>query len=330
MVKKVKKFDFLVCGNAGLNKFVDLDRPFEVGRTSHNLNENFDEFYLGGTGLNISYDLAKLGAKVMPVLAFGSDKNLEKLSGMFEELGMPSCALEPAIDGVFGYTILFRDSNGNHVTLVMHNSTEKKAPKPMQDEWFQNAEWGILGIARPENVVEFLKYCKKNNLPMAFSMKADSIIFPDSVLKEILAYSTIIFMNVLEKEYINNLLGLREITELFSRGKAKILVVSDGADGSEVYAAKTADSYRKIHVPATESNCVVDVSGAGDAYLSGFLYGLKQGKDLETCAQWGSTTAAFVIEKYGCISNAPSFEQMIRRNARRKDAMNNSVANTCK
>ena len=92
MVKKVKKFDFLVCGNAGLNKFVDLDRPFEVGRTSHNLNENFDEFYLGGTGLNISYDLAKLGAKVMPVLAFGSDKNLEKLSGMFEELGMPSCA----------------------------------------------------------------------------------------------------------------------------------------------------------------------------------------------------------------------------------------------
>lgn len=328
MVKKVKEFDFLVCGNAGLNKFVDLDRPFEVGRTSHNLNENFDDFYLGGTGLNISYDLAKLGARVLPVLALGSDRNLEKLPAMFEELGISSRALEPAIDGVFGYTVLFRDTNGNHVTLVMHNNTEKKAPKPMQDEWFQNAEMGILSIARPENVVEFLKRCKKNHLPMAFSMKADAVIFPDPVLKEILAYSTIIFMNVFEKEYINNLLGLHEITELFSLGNAKILVVSDGAEGSEVYASKTADDYGKIHVPATDSNSVVDVTGAGDAYLSGFLYGLKQGESLEACAQWGSTTAAFVIEKYGCISNAPSFEQMIKRNARRKDAVKNSVANT--
>ena len=44
---------------------------------------------------------------------------------------------------------------------------------------------------------------------------------------------------------------------------------------------------------------VVDVTGAGDLYAAGFLYGLTQGRPLRTCGQLGSLAAAEVIGHIG-------------------------------
>jgi sugar/nucleoside kinase (ribokinase family) len=44
---------------------------------------------------------------------------------------------------------------------------------------------------------------------------------------------------------------------------------------------------------------VVDVTGAGDLYAAGFLYGLTRGLPLETCGQLGSLAAAEVIGHIG-------------------------------
>src|SRR6478752_4726605 len=44
---------------------------------------------------------------------------------------------------------------------------------------------------------------------------------------------------------------------------------------------------------------VVDVTGAGDLYAAGFLYGLTQGRPLQTCGQLGSLAAAEVIGHIG-------------------------------
>jgi sugar/nucleoside kinase (ribokinase family) len=43
----------------------------------------------------------------------------------------------------------------------------------------------------------------------------------------------------------------------------------------------------------------VDVTGAGDLYAAGFLYGLTQGRPLQTCGQLGSLAAAEVIGHIG-------------------------------
>ena len=44
---------------------------------------------------------------------------------------------------------------------------------------------------------------------------------------------------------------------------------------------------------------VVDSTGAGDLYASGFLYGLVTGRSLGTCALIGGITAAEIISHYG-------------------------------
>lgn len=77
------------------------------------------------------------------------------------------------------------------------------------------------------------------------------------------------------------------------RDHCEIAVLTRSEQGSVVV---TADE--TIRVPAVPTD-VVDTTGAGDLYASGFLYGYTQGLDLATCARLGSAAAAEVISHLG-------------------------------
>jgi sugar/nucleoside kinase (ribokinase family) len=54
-----------------------------------------------------------------------------------------------------------------------------------------------------------------------------------------------------------------------------------------------------IEVPAIDIDKVVDTTGAGDLFASGFLYGLCQNKELAECGHMASVAAAEIISHYG-------------------------------
>ncbi|HZP10150.1 adenosine kinase [Methyloceanibacter sp.] len=60
-----------------------------------------------------------------------------------------------------------------------------------------------------------------------------------------------------------------------------------------------------IEVSAWPAPQVVDVTGAGDLYASGFLYGLTHGAPLEICGKLGSLAAAEVISHIGARPEVP-------------------------
>ena len=54
-----------------------------------------------------------------------------------------------------------------------------------------------------------------------------------------------------------------------------------------------------IEVPAIVVDKVIDTTGAGDLFASGFLYGLCRNKTLATCGHMASVAAAEIISHYG-------------------------------
>jgi len=58
-----------------------------------------------------------------------------------------------------------------------------------------------------------------------------------------------------------------------------------------------------VHTHAVETR-VVDVTGAGDLFASGFLYGLVTGADWLSCARMGAVAAAEVISHIGARPEA--------------------------
>ncbi len=71
-----------------------------------------------------------------------------------------------------------------------------------------------------------------------------------------------------------------------------------GAEGAHVIAG---GARLHTHAVATE---VVDVTGAGDLYAAGFLYGLVSGADWLSCARMGAVAAAEVISHIGARPEA--------------------------
>jgi sugar/nucleoside kinase (ribokinase family) len=55
----------------------------------------------------------------------------------------------------------------------------------------------------------------------------------------------------------------------------------------------------RVHVDAHPAPRVLDTTGAGDLYASGFLYGLTKGMDLQRCAELGGIAAAEIIGHLG-------------------------------
>jgi len=78
------------------------------------------------------------------------------------------------------------------------------------------------------------------------------------------------------------------------RADCALAAITRGKDGCVVI---TADEV--LTVPAEPVEAVLDTTGAGDLFASGFLYGYTQGFDLTECARLGSIAAAEVISHVG-------------------------------
>ncbi|MCA0245798.1 MAG: adenosine kinase [Proteobacteria bacterium] len=79
-----------------------------------------------------------------------------------------------------------------------------------------------------------------------------------------------------------------------TRKEAKIAALTRSEKGSVVI--KGGETYA---VPAAPVAKVVDTTGAGDLYASGFLFGFTQNKPLAECARLGGIAAAEVISHVG-------------------------------
>jgi sugar/nucleoside kinase (ribokinase family) len=69
---------------------------------------------------------------------------------------------------------------------------------------------------------------------------------------------------------------------------------------------------RRVLVPTTPAR-VVDATGAGDLFAAGFLHGLAQGRDSQTCARMGSIAAAEIIGHIGARPESDLKELMANR-----------------
>ena len=74
----------------------------------------------------------------------------------------------------------------------------------------------------------------------------------------------------------------------------EVAALTRSAEGSVVLA-----NGERFDVPATPVERVVDATGAGDLFASGFIYGLSLGVSLERCAELGSIAAGEVITHMG-------------------------------
>lgn len=99
---------------------------------------------------------------------------------------------------------------------------------------------------------------------------------------------------------LKSLYQTEDLEEALSAARADcpIVACTVGAEGAHMIAGET-----RVHAPATAPK-VVDVTGAGDLFAAGVLYGLTHGADLLTAGRMGCIAAGEIIGHMGARPEA--------------------------
>lgn len=116
---------------------------------------------------------------------------------------------------------------------------------------------------------------------------------------ELVGESDVVFANEAETKALYGVKTFEEAAEAI-RGKCKVAVITRGENGSVVVTATET-----IAVPAAPIRELVDTTGAGDLYASGFLYGYLRGWSLKACAELGGKCAGEIIQHMGARTQKP-------------------------
>jgi len=143
-------------------------------------------------------------------------------------------------------------------------------------------------------IYDCCKLARANNCKVALSLSDQFCVDRhrqdfNNLIKQ---YVDIIFANESEIKSLcqNDLEGsLREILKNVETG-----AITLGSKGSIVF--KDHDSFSIDPIKVTN---LVDTTGAGDLYASGFLYGYVNNKSIKECGDIGSKAAAEIITHYG-------------------------------
>lgn len=112
------------------------------------------------------------------------------------------------------------------------------------------------------------------------------------------------------------MLGLDEAKELLDTRDTEVIVSLLRGQGAEWIALKdgsrgawVADRERIVKIEPFPCRSV-DPVGAGDAFNAGFLAGILEGRDLQTCGRMGAAAGAMATETLGDIEGYPSRSQL--------------------
>jgi len=126
-------------------------------------------------------------------------------------------------------------------------------------------------------------------------------------LELITSHLDILFAN--ERELLS-LMQVEDFDEALQkiRGLCPVAVITRSEKGSLVVTKENI-----ITMEAGKDLTVVDSTGAGDLYASGFLYGITQDWDLKRCASLGTKCASLIIQQMGARP-AKSLKSLISNN----------------
>lgn len=304
------KYDVLTSGYVSMDHILKISQPARVGYTSLIANADCMRIYYGGCSVNIAAALCKLGLCAMPLLRVGKDWEENGFKAFLERCGVPLEGTRVLENECTSTCYLVQDNRGEHIALYYPGSMDRRWAAPPDDAFFAAARYGVITVASKPDNRYFLDACKRHGLPVVFGMKDDFDAFPVEFLKEILLESSIIFMNETERAIIEELFGCSTITQLFALGNARIIVTTLGEKGSLCYE-KQADGTPLQHtIPACSVPRVVDATGAGDAYMAGFLYGHLHGRPVRECCCLGAALSSFVLQDVGCCTCIPAAAQL--------------------
>lgn len=269
----------------------------------------------GGDALNETLILSKLGKKVQLISKIGDDEAGQRILGMLMENGISTDSITVRQDLSTGINIVLIDSKGERHFLTNPSSSLRKLDLP-DIQPFLNDAAEIVSFASMfvspmmtiSKMKELFSYIKMRGKVLAVDLTKAKNGEKIQDISELLPYIDFIFPNEEEISLLTGEVSPYKNAEILLDMGVKTAVIKCGEKGCVI-----GDKNGIRTIPAVPVKKCVDTTGAGDTFVSGFLWALSEGYDVTKCAQFACAAASCAVESIGATSDILSFQEVIRR-----------------
>ncbi|MEM7024202.1 MAG: adenosine kinase, partial [Pseudomonadota bacterium] len=294
----------------GIMTLIDTDRAVELYGAMGPAKE-----ISGGSAANTIAGAAMLGAKTAYVGKVRDDQlgqifahDIRAIGAEFDTFASADEALET------GRCMVLVTPDGERSMSTYLGVSESLGPDDIDTAMMGSADWLYLEGYRfdgPTSVAAFDKAiaaCKTGGGKVSITLSDPFCVdrHRDAFRALIANHTNLLFANEHE---VMSLYQTDEFDEALGKvaKDVEIAAITVGAKGAYVVTKSET-----IHVP-TAATKVVDATGAGDLFASGFLAGLVKGKDLATSASMGCVSAGEIIGHIGARPEADLKALMVER-----------------
>ncbi|MDD5290532.1 MAG: carbohydrate kinase family protein [Patescibacteria group bacterium] len=267
-----------------------------VSFTINKLRESF-----GGTAGNIAYNLSLLGEK--PIILGMAGTDFFKYEKWLKNRKIDISKIGKSKKELTASAYIITDRADNQITGFYPGPRDKKYCRVAKK--IKNVKIAIVSPEAKERMLGYVKVYKKLNIPYVFDPGQQITSFSRKELERAVAGSKVLIGNDYEIQLIVNRLRLN-LGKL--RGMTEMLVITKGAQGSEIY-----HEGKTIKIPAAKPKNTSDPTGAGDAYRAGLIRGLMEGWPLEKTGRLAALVAVYTVEKYGTQTHYFSWKGLKKR-----------------
>lgn len=264
---------------------------------------------VAGNAANNAVGESRLGMKTAIYTILGNDgtgefiiKTLKK-----EEVVMDFATLDHKKETNSSFVINYK---GERTIFVYHAKRSYNLPKLSTSKWIYYTSLGPDHIKLNSQIA---KHVKKHKIKLAYNPGTYQLRAGFKKMEEILKVTHIIFIN---KEEAATIVGaqhdIRHYLLAVHNTGPKIIVITDGSNGSYCFDGEKFWQMDILNTP------VVERTGAGDAFASGFIAALHHKKSIPTAMCWGTCNSSSVIMKYGPQDGLLHYKEMLAFNKKYK------------
>jgi len=274
----------------------------------------------GGSAANTIHGLSKLGVNTGFAGAVGDDAEGKKLLQDFSEVGVDTSQIILKPGARSGSVLCLSDQQAQRALYVTPGANNLLTMDDIDLPYVNRANMLHISSFADERQFEVTQQLISRLDPsVKISFSPGSLYATKGIkaLSPILQQTYVLFANQSE---IQELTGRHFDTGAKACLKAgcRIVVVTLGKGAS--YKTTLATSYirdaENEYLVAPENQSIkpgLDTTGAGDAFATGFLYGLLTGKGIEECGHIGSVVAEFCINEVGARAGLPTLAELSQR-----------------
>ncbi len=316
----MNKIEVIGLGALNIDNIYKVARILEDGEAV--IKESVE--FPGGSAANTIYGLAKLEINTGFIGAIGDDAEGKILLQDFKEVGADTSRIKIKRGAKTG-SVFCLSATTKRSLYVMPGANNRLNINDVDLDYINQARMlHLASFADDRQFKMLLKLIDRLDSPIKVSF-APGTLFASKGLKSlnpILARTYVLFINLDE---IEKLTGKDVIAgaEICLKQGCQIVAVTlgKGIKLSTRAAQKPATAIAYIRSagvayavePPRYAPAAANTIGAGDAFATGFLYGLLKGKRLKECCHLGSIVAHFCTTKTGARAGLPSLNKLAQR-----------------